>query len=116
MADADAKELAQSARKYWSAEGYTEGGVIREVDYATQSGGLDPMFAGIKIVDCDTHITEAPDLFTSRAPAAPAPTGAMPITPARPPAAGSRSDGAAVGSDAAGGTTSRRGKGRRGAT
>ena len=26
------------------------------------------MFAGIKIVDTDTHITEAPDLFTSRAP------------------------------------------------
>ena len=25
--------------------------------------------AGIKIVDTDTHITEAPDLFTSRAPA-----------------------------------------------
>ena len=70
MADADAKEMQQAAKKYWSAEGYTEGGVIREVDYATQSGGLDPMFAGIKIVDCDTHITEAPDLFTSRAPAA----------------------------------------------
>ena len=70
MADADPNELATSAKKYWSAEGYTEGGVIREVDYATQSGGLDPMFAGIKIVDCDTHITEAPDLFTSRAPAA----------------------------------------------
>lgn len=70
MADADPNELATAAKKYWSAEGYTEGGVIREVDYATQSGGLDPMFAGIKIVDCDTHITEAPDLFTSRAPAA----------------------------------------------
>ena len=69
MADADAAELAASARKYWSSTGYTEGGVIREVDYATQSGGLDPLFAGIKIVDTDTHITEAPDLFTSRAPA-----------------------------------------------
>jgi predicted TIM-barrel fold metal-dependent hydrolase len=69
MADADAKEMAQAAKKYWSAEGYTEGGVIREVDYATQSGGLDPSLAGIKIVDTDTHITEAPDLFTSRAPA-----------------------------------------------
>jgi predicted TIM-barrel fold metal-dependent hydrolase len=69
MADADAAELAQSARKYWSSDGYKTGGVIREVDYATQSGGLDPMFAGIKIVDTDTHITEAPDLFTSRAPA-----------------------------------------------
>ena len=70
MAEADPTELAAAAKKYWSAEGYTEGGVIREVDYATQSGGLDPMFAGIKIVDTDTHFTEAPDLFTSRAPAA----------------------------------------------
>lgn len=69
MSDADTKEMAQNARKYWSSEGYTEGGVIREVDYATQSGGLFPEFEGIKIVDCDTHITEAPDLFTSRAPA-----------------------------------------------
>ena len=70
MAEADTQELAQSAKKYWSAEGYTEGGVIREVDYASQSGGLHPSLAGIKIVDTDTHITEAPDLFTSRAPAA----------------------------------------------
>ena len=72
MADVKDKtdsEMAQAAKKYWSAEGYTEGGVIREVDYATQSGGLDPSLAGIKIVDTDTHITEAPDLFTSRAPA-----------------------------------------------
>ncbi len=69
MAEADTTEIAAAAKKYWSAEGYTPGGVIREVDYASQSGGLDPMFEGIKIVDCDTHITEAPDLFTSRAPA-----------------------------------------------
>jgi predicted TIM-barrel fold metal-dependent hydrolase len=70
MSDTETEEMAANAKKYWSAEGYTEGGVIREVDYASQSGGLDPMFEGIKIVDCDTHITEAPDLFTSRAPAA----------------------------------------------
>ncbi len=69
MADNQDAELATSARRYWSAEGYTPGGVIREVDYASQSGGLDPSLAGIKIVDTDTHITEAPDLFTSRAPA-----------------------------------------------
>jgi len=61
--------LASSARKYWSAEGYTKGGVIREVDYAAASKGLNPALAGIKIVDCDTHITEPPDIFTSRAPA-----------------------------------------------
>ncbi len=42
MADADTQDIAENAKKYWSAEGYTEGGVIREVDYATQSGGLDP--------------------------------------------------------------------------
>eukprot|EP01035_Chromulina_nebulosa_P058825 gene58825-80561_t len=69
MAEADTQDIAENARKYWSAEGYTEGGVIREVDYASQSGGLHPSLEGIKIVDTDTHITEAPDLFTSRAPA-----------------------------------------------
>ena len=69
MSDADTKEMAQAARKYWSAEGYTPGGVIREVDYSTQSGGLHPSLAGIKIVDTDTHIVEPPTLFTDRAPA-----------------------------------------------
>lgn len=69
MADDQKSEMASSARKYWSEEGYTAGGVIREVDYAANSKGLRPELAGIKIVDCDTHITEAPDLFTSRAPA-----------------------------------------------
>src|SRR6516165_3066784 len=65
----DESELASAARKYWSADGYTPGGVLRQVDYAAASKGLHPSLAGIKIVDCDTHITEAPDLFTSRAPA-----------------------------------------------
>ena len=69
MAEADDKELAAAARMYWAAEGYTPGGVIREVDCSTQTGGVHPLFAGIRIVDCDAHITEAPDLFTSRAPA-----------------------------------------------
>lgn len=62
--------LASDARKYWSAEGYTAGGVMRPVDYAAASKGLHPSLKGIKIVDCDTHFTEPPDLFTSRAPAA----------------------------------------------
>lgn len=62
-------EMASSARKYWSAEGYTPGGVLRQVDYQASSQGLDPSLAGIKIVDCDTHFTEPPNLFTSRAPA-----------------------------------------------
>ncbi len=65
-----ASEMASSARKYWSAEGYTPGGVLRQVDYGAASHGLHPSLQGIKIVDCDTHFTEAPDLFTSRAPAA----------------------------------------------
>lgn len=69
MAEKENGELASSARKYWSDEGYSAGGVIREVDYAKASTGLNPALAGIKVVDCDTHITEAPDLFTSRAPA-----------------------------------------------
>ena len=51
------------------AEGRSAGGYIREVDFVSNSRGVDPLFEGIKIVDCDTHITEAPDLFTSRAPA-----------------------------------------------
>lgn len=68
MAD-DTAELASAARKYWSADGYTPGGVVRTVDYASASKGVHPSLRGIKIVDCDTHITEAPDLFTSRAPA-----------------------------------------------
>ena len=45
MAD-DTTELASAARKYWSAEGYTPGGVIREVDYAAASKGLHPSLAG----------------------------------------------------------------------
>lgn len=69
MSDVKNDEMAQSARKYWSAEGYLPGGVIREVDYASQSGGLDSRLAGIKIVDTDTHIVEPPTLFTDRAPA-----------------------------------------------
>jgi uncharacterized protein len=69
MAEADPEDMVQSAKKYWSAEGYLPGGVIREVDYSTQSGGIDPVFAGIKIVDTDTHIVEPPTLFTDRAPA-----------------------------------------------
>ncbi|HTH29532.1 MAG TPA: amidohydrolase family protein [Sphingobium sp.] len=62
-------ELASSARKYWSEGGWAPGGVIREVDYVKASKGLPPELAGIKIVDCDTHFSEPPDLFISRAPA-----------------------------------------------
>jgi len=69
MADDQDTALANTAKTYWSDEGYTAGGVLREVDYTAASQGLHPSLQGIKIVDTDTHITEAPDLFTSRAPA-----------------------------------------------
>jgi predicted TIM-barrel fold metal-dependent hydrolase len=66
---ADDNSEASAARKYWSEGGWSPGGVIREVDYATTTKGLPREFAGIKIVDCDTHFSEPPDLFTTRAPA-----------------------------------------------
>lgn len=72
MADDDdltVKANADDAQRYWMEEGYSRGGVIREVDYTKASQGLHPMLQGIKIVDCDTHFSEPPDLFTSRAPA-----------------------------------------------
>jgi len=69
MAHDDNDALASAARKYWSEEGYMAGGAIREVDYTKDSGGLDPALQGIRIVDCDTHFMEPPDLFTARAPA-----------------------------------------------
>jgi predicted TIM-barrel fold metal-dependent hydrolase len=60
--------MAAAAKKYWESDGWKAGGEIREIDYAAATAP-SPLLAGIKIVDCDTHITEAPDLFTSRAPA-----------------------------------------------
>lgn len=63
------QEQAGAARRYWSEEGYTDGGVLRRVDPGSIKTGLLPELRDIRIVDCDTHITEAPDLFTSRAPA-----------------------------------------------
>ena len=71
MAD-DATKVAnaQDAKRYWLEGGHAAGGVVRQVDYAQECKGADPLFAGIKIVDTDTHFTEPPDLFTARAPAA----------------------------------------------
>ncbi|HEX8056865.1 MAG TPA: amidohydrolase family protein [Novosphingobium sp.] len=57
------------AKWYWLAEGWAPGGHIREVDFAAHMRGVDPLFEGIKIVDCDTHFTEPADLWTSHAPA-----------------------------------------------
>ena len=69
MAKDETSDRANAAKSYWNEDGWKAGGVLREVDYAAASKGLDPMFKGIKIVDADTHVTEAPDLFTARAPA-----------------------------------------------
>jgi predicted TIM-barrel fold metal-dependent hydrolase len=65
----DKNEQASAARNYWSDTGYSPGGVIREIDYASYATGVHPLLQGIRIVDCDTHFTEPPDIFTSRAPA-----------------------------------------------
>jgi predicted TIM-barrel fold metal-dependent hydrolase len=69
MAEDTTARTAQDARNYWYDQGFAAGGVIREVNYANSPKGLHPSLAGIKIVDCDTHFSEPPDLFTSRAPA-----------------------------------------------
>jgi predicted TIM-barrel fold metal-dependent hydrolase len=63
------KARADDARSYWLDEGRAPGGFIREVDFAANSRGVDPLFEGIKIVDCDTHFTEPQDLWTANAPA-----------------------------------------------
>lgn len=57
------------AKMYWLEEGWAPGGYIKEVDYPANAKGVDPLFEGIKIVDCDTHYTEPPDLWTANAPA-----------------------------------------------
>ncbi|HMP56533.1 MAG TPA: amidohydrolase family protein, partial [Novosphingobium sp.] len=63
------KAGADDARRYWLDEGRAEGGFVREVDYAANARGLDPMFAGLRIIDCDTHYTEPPNLWLDNAPA-----------------------------------------------
>ncbi len=62
------KASADDARSYWLDEGRSAGGYIREVDFVANSRGVDPLFEGIKIVDCDTHFTEPKDLWTANAP------------------------------------------------
>jgi uncharacterized protein len=63
------KAGADDAKRYWLEEGWSPGGYVRQVDFAAHSKGVHPLFEGIKIVDCDTHFTEPPDLFTKNAPA-----------------------------------------------
>jgi predicted TIM-barrel fold metal-dependent hydrolase len=65
----DNTPLESAARTYWLDEGYAPGGVVKHFDRARVATGLHPSLQGIKIVDCDTHFTEPPDVFTSRAPA-----------------------------------------------
>lgn len=69
VADGSYRAKDDDAKTYWLAEGMSPGGTIKEVDLAANSRGLDPMFAGIKIVDCDTHFTEPADMWTANAPA-----------------------------------------------
>jgi predicted TIM-barrel fold metal-dependent hydrolase len=63
------KADADDAKRYWLDEGRTSGGFIRKIDHSLFIKGTHPLFNGIKIVDCDTHFTEPPDLFTRNAPA-----------------------------------------------
>jgi predicted TIM-barrel fold metal-dependent hydrolase len=63
------KASAHDASRYWLKEGWAPGGYIREVDFESNTRGVDPLFAGIKIVDCDTHFTEPPTLWIDHAPA-----------------------------------------------
>src|SRR6195952_3448732 len=64
------KASADDAKFYWLNEGRSAGGFVREIDHSLYHRGTHPLFNGIKIVDCDTHFTEPPDLFTRDAPAA----------------------------------------------
>ncbi len=65
---ASKKARADDAARYWLAEGWAPRGYIREVDFESNTRGVDPLFEGIKIVDCDTHFTEPADLWTANAP------------------------------------------------
>jgi uncharacterized protein len=67
--DTTVKASADDAKTYWLDEGRTAGGFVREIDHSKYAKGTHPLFNGIKIIDCDTHFTEPPDLFTRNAPA-----------------------------------------------
>ncbi len=69
MTGAVVKADADDAKRYWLDEGRAPGGFIREIDHSAYVHGVHPLFEGIKIIDCDTHFTEPPDLFTANAPA-----------------------------------------------
>ena len=69
VADTAVKAKADDAKTYWLSEGWAPGGHVRDVEFSSTTRGLDPMFEGIKIVDCDTHFTEPADLWTANVPA-----------------------------------------------
>ena len=56
--------LAEAMDEKWPG-----GPVHADMDFAANTRCVDPLFEGIKIVDCDTHFTEPADLWTSHAPA-----------------------------------------------
>ncbi|MFC3175426.1 amidohydrolase family protein [Novosphingobium bradum] len=58
----DTRAKASDADHYWLMEGFTDGGERVPLDERHMQG-LDPSLKGIKIVDCDTHFSEPPDLF-----------------------------------------------------
>ena len=62
------KAREDDAKFYWLDEGRTAGGYVREIDHASYQQGSHALFNGIKIVDCDAHFTEPPDLFQKNAP------------------------------------------------
>ena len=57
------KAREDDAKFYWLADGYAPGGFVKEIDHESYQQGTHALFNGIKIVDCDTHFTEPPDLF-----------------------------------------------------
>jgi predicted TIM-barrel fold metal-dependent hydrolase len=63
------KANADDAKFYWLDEGRRSEGFVRQIDHSLYAKGVHPLFEGIKIVDCDTHFTEPPDLFQRDAPA-----------------------------------------------
>jgi uncharacterized protein len=63
------KARADDAKFYWLDEGRSAGGFERQIDHSTYQQGTHALFNGIKIVDCDTHFTEPPDLFEHNTPA-----------------------------------------------
>jgi uncharacterized protein len=63
------KASADDAKFYWLDEGRTAGGFVREIDHSRYDNVTEPLLKGIRIIDCDTHFTEPPDLFQRDAPA-----------------------------------------------